>query len=110
MKLSSDVAQQIKILFPAAERLQALDLIEKAVLHDGRAADVRCQRCAIAASQGSLQKLDYYVSLLKVDYRDVIVAGEYYPIDSTLVRVRDLSQPFCGESGSNCAAPVKKRK
>lgn len=40
--------------------------------------------------------LVYYVDLLKIDYRDVIVAGEYESRNGNLVRVRDLSKPFEG--------------
>jgi len=52
------------------------------------------RRCALVASQGSLAKLQYYVGLLAVDYRDVIVAGEYEVVEGKLARVRDLTMPF----------------
>jgi hypothetical protein len=52
------------------------------------------RRCALVASRGSLERLQYYVKLLEVDFPDVIVAGEYEPIAGKLVRVRDLSRPF----------------
>jgi hypothetical protein len=54
----------------------------------------RLLRCALAASWGSLERLQYYVRLLEVDFRDVILAGEYEAIDGKLVRVRDLTRPF----------------
>jgi hypothetical protein len=41
-----------------------------------------------------LEKLRYYVGLLAVDYRDVIVAGEYEIVDRQPVRVRNLTTSF----------------
>jgi len=41
-----------------------------------------------------LVKLAYYVDLLKIDFRDVIVAGEYESSNGKLVRVRDLNKLF----------------
>jgi hypothetical protein len=65
-----------------------------AIIHDGSPADLRLRRCALVASGGSLEKLKYYVALLKVDYRDVIVAGEYDVVGGKLTRVRDLTMRF----------------
>jgi hypothetical protein len=38
--------------------------------------------------------LAFYVELLEVDFRDVIVAGEYENVAGTLVCVRDLTLAF----------------
>jgi hypothetical protein len=46
------------------------------------------------ASKGSLEKLQYYIALLAVDYRDVIVAGEYEVTGGKLVRVMNLTNSF----------------
>ena len=35
-----------------------------------------------------------YMSLLAIDWRDVVVAGEYELRDGVPVRVRDLTQPL----------------
>jgi hypothetical protein len=48
----------------------------------------------LVASQGSTAKLGRLVDLLAIDYRDVIVSGEYESKDGDLVQVRDLSLPF----------------
>jgi len=48
----------------------------------------------LVASQGSLETLQYYVKVLAVDFRDVIVAGEYESIAGELVRVRERSRSF----------------
>ncbi len=51
-------------------------------------------RCALAASDNSLKSLEYHVAGLVIDYRDVILAGEYYRKNGEFVQVRDLSKPF----------------
>lgn len=51
-------------------------------------------RCALFASAGSLETLKHFVQLLRIDWRDVIVAGEYEQRGSELVRVRDLNEPL----------------
>jgi hypothetical protein len=38
--------------------------------------------------------LEYLVGLLRVDWRDVILAGEYESRNSKLTKVRDLTVPF----------------
>jgi len=94
MELPVDIARKIDELFSGPDRQQAADLVSAATLHDGSAADPRCQRCALEASGGSLKKLAYYVDLLRIDFRDVIVAGEYEPHNGMLVHVRNLDEPF----------------
>ncbi|MFZ2956260.1 MAG: hypothetical protein WA705_05170 [Candidatus Ozemobacteraceae bacterium] len=94
MKLPVDIAGKIDGLFLEADRKEATALVSTATLHDGNPAGPRCQRCAVIASSGSLKLLIYYIDLLKIDYRDVIVAGEYGPRDGDLVRVRNLNEPF----------------
>ena len=63
-------------------------------IYDGSIAEPRLQRCALEASCGSIEKLKYYVNLLTVDFRDVVVAGEYAAKSGKLSRVRDLARPF----------------
>jgi hypothetical protein len=45
-------------------------------------------------SQGDPERLRYLVGLLQIDYRDVIVFGEYEVRGKQLVRVHDLNQPI----------------
>ena len=89
--IPADVVSFIARRFAAADRETAVQLLEAATIHDGSAAEPRLIRCAVVASAGSLDKLRYYVELLKVDYRDVIMAGEYTPSLADPVRVRDLN-------------------
>jgi hypothetical protein len=95
--LLDDIAgqiQQIQQSFTGSDRAAATVLLLNARIHDGSSAGPRLQRCALVASQGSLERLQHYVKLLEVDSRDVIVAGEYESVAGELVRVRDLSCSF----------------
>jgi hypothetical protein len=94
MELPTDIAHRIACLFPESSQGDALALVSNATLHDGQRANSQCLRCAVQASKGSLEELVYYVDRLKLDFRDVIVAGEYQIIDGRLTRVRDLTEPF----------------
>ncbi len=69
-----------------------------ATIEDGSAATARLIRCAAIASGGSLARLRVESERLKVDWRDVIVAGEYDGIDGELSRVRDLNDPVSNDS------------
>jgi hypothetical protein len=90
----ADVERYVARRFVMIERAQALALLEAPVIHDGTAASPRLVRSAAVASGGSLQRLSYYIEMLKQDWRDVIVAGEYNPDANPNVRVRDLNQPI----------------
>jgi hypothetical protein len=92
MPILEDILRRVEATFAIADRSTAVVLLSNAVIHDGTAAGPRLQRCALMASKGSLELLQYYVDLMKVDYRDVIVAGEYNSIEDK--RVRDLNLPF----------------
>jgi hypothetical protein len=65
-----------------------------ATLHDGSQASPRLLSCAVVASRGSIAKLQYYVKMLTIDWRNVISAGEYDSVDGKLSRVRDLTVPI----------------
>ncbi len=92
--LPDDIARRVAECLSEPDRSIALALLSRAVIHDGKLADDRLRRCALVASKGSLEQLRYYVGLLAIDYRDVIVAGEYEVVESKLARVRDLTMPF----------------
>ena len=76
----------------------AAAILSAATIEDGSAASSRLVRCAAVASGGSLVKLRAETDRLKVDWRDVVVAGEYDPIDGELSRVRDLNDPIIDEA------------
>jgi len=94
MPLADDIACRIQEVFSTQDRETASVLLSGAKDPGGLPADARLQRCALVASRGSLDRLNYYVKLLAVDSRDVIVAGEYDSVSGELVRVRDLSHSF----------------
>jgi len=92
--LLDDVVRRVHESFSGSDRDKAAGLLLGARIHDGSLAEPRLQRCALVASQGSLETLQYYVKVLAVDFRDVIVAGEYESIAGELVRVRERSRSF----------------
>jgi hypothetical protein len=92
--ITDDVEKFVSRRFEAPDREAALALVTSATIHDGSIAGPRLIRCAVVASGGSLARLQTYIELLKIDYRDVIVAGEYGSRDGKLVRVRNLSEPI----------------
>lgn len=99
MPLAPDVIAYIDRESPAKSRAEISSLVSAATLHDDSLADARCQRAALVASHGSIEKLKYYLALLKVDYRDVLVAGEYEDVNQELQGVRNLNEPFTSDHG-----------
>ena len=94
MELPSDVKKFIEGNFPPYQQEEALSILSQACIEDGTAPNHRLVRCGAFASHGSLLQLKQLAALLAVDWRDVIVAGEYELHDEALVRVRDLSLPL----------------
>ena len=92
--LPDDVVAWVRTHFPAGEIEAALAVLTAAVIHTGEIPSDRLLRSAAVGSSGRLQRLQYYVGLLAIDWRDVIVAGEYEPENLQLVRVRDLTAPI----------------
>jgi hypothetical protein len=95
--ITGDVENFITRRFAAPDREAAVALVTSATIHDGSAAGPRLIRCAVVASGGSLERLRTYIDLLKIDWRDVIVAGEYASRDGKLVRVRNLNTPIADD-------------
>jgi hypothetical protein len=94
MRLLPDIASRIEQEFMPSEVPVAAAALAGAVCEDGSPADPRLQRCALVASAGSMEKLQYYVGLMAVDCRDVVVAGEYAFTNGDLVQVRHLETSF----------------
>ena len=92
--LPADLLRHIQRKFAKGDRAAAVALLLCARTHEG-VAGPRLQRCALVASNGSLERLMHYVHMLEVDYRDVIVAAEYDAGNNgELVQVRDLTKPM----------------
>jgi hypothetical protein len=94
MEVPGDVRRFIKLSFQAEDWEEALSILGQARTERGAAPTHRLLRCAAFSSRGSLTQLQRLASLLAVDWRDVIVAGEYELRNRTLVHVRDLSRPL----------------
>ena len=94
MSIPADIKDFVRASFPAHQQDSALERLAKATLHDGTVPGPRTLRCATYAGRGDIDKLEYYINLLCIDYRDVIVAGEYDVVDGKLVRVRNLTDSF----------------
>jgi hypothetical protein len=91
-RLTTDVEGFIARRFGAEDREAALALCRSATIYDGSPAETRLIRCALVSSGGSLDKLRSEIARLAIDYRDVIVSGEYAPRGGQLVRVRNLNE------------------
>jgi hypothetical protein len=92
--LPSDVTLYVIRRFVDSERAEALDLLENAQIEDGQEASDRLKRCAVVGANGSLEGLRAMVELLAVDWRDVVMCGEYEYNDGDTIKVRDLSRPI----------------
>jgi len=94
MNLPDDLLAFLAATYPPGQREQAVRLLSEARIEDGTAPGARVLRCAAFASQGQLRRLEHYVALIALDWRDVIVAGEYESRDGQAVPVRNLDLPF----------------
>lgn len=86
MRIPHDVISWIEKRFPALDVKIAIELLDQAPDHTGKYPGDRVVRCAAHASQGNLNKLDEMIQLMKIDYRDVIMAGEYDVLDRKLMK------------------------
>jgi hypothetical protein len=94
MELANDITAFVTQSFAAAERAEAHSALCSARLHDGTEPNLRMLRCALVASHGNLSSLKRLVATLAIDWRDVIMAGEYERQGKESVRVRDLNGPL----------------
>lgn len=94
MNLPADIHAYVQVRFPASEREAAIGTLLAACIHTGEFPNERLLRCVAMASGGDLLKLQYYVGLLAIDWRDVIVAGEYAVLEGGLTHVRNLCAPI----------------
>lgn len=94
MNFPADIERYVLDIFGQDQFETVLDLLRNAKLHDGQPAGDRLIRCAVVASGDSISMLEHMVELMAIDFRDVIVAGEYETEDGELVQARDLTAPF----------------
>ena len=98
MEIPADIERYVHRNFQESDVAGALRILRDASLHDGTSPDPRMLRCALVASRNSLESLENQVAGLAIDYRDVILAGEYTRENGDFVQTRDLSRPFDFES------------
>ncbi len=102
--LPDDIIQYVERHYLPKAHSVVLELLSGAAVHDGTSASPRVLRCILVAAAGDLDSLRRWVCAIQVDYRDVILAGEYVRVKGAWVRVRDLRAVFTNES------PVEPRK
>ncbi|MBN8280642.1 MAG: hypothetical protein J0M16_08550 [Gammaproteobacteria bacterium] len=103
MNLTEDMSHYIEHAFRAEDRAEAICLVANATIEDGSPASARLKRCALVGSDGSLSQLQRLTDLLRVDWRDVIMAGEYEYHRTGPVRLRDLTKPIVLVAADNAA-------
>lgn len=94
MELPEDVVRYVERSFSAIDRGEALAVLGAAALPDVRESAARLLRCAVVSANRDVGRLRKQLAHLAVDYRDVIVEGEYVVRDGKLRRVRDLNTPI----------------
>ena len=82
--LEPDIVQKIEQTFSSSDAQKAIDLISAAGI-SGRIA-----RCVVFAARGNIDVLKDYLQRADLDYREVIIAGEYV----NLLRQRDFRVSF----------------
>ena len=101
MNLTEDMSYYIEHAFRAEDRAEAVRLVSNATIEDGSPASARLKRCALVGSDGSLSQLQRLTDLLRIDWRDVIMAGEYEYHRTGPVRLRDLNKPIVVIAANN---------
>jgi len=94
MSLPDDVISWVSRHFSDADVESALTTLGSAVDHTGELVSARLVRCAAVGSRGDLKRLRLLVANLRVDWRDVIMAGEYGMRDDKPVKVHDFNSPI----------------
>ena len=94
MPLPDDLDRWVAATFSSQDVEEARTLLAGAVDHEGVCVSDRLRCCAAVGSRGDIVALRELIGLLRVDWRDVIVAGEYEMQGGELRRVRDLTQPM----------------
>lgn len=92
--LPADLVAWVRAHFGEHEAGVALEALSGAVDEAGALVGDRLARCAAVGSRGELRVLLELVELLKLDGRDVIVAGEYELVGGELRHLRDLTNPI----------------
>jgi hypothetical protein len=90
--LPNDVVAYVQKHFPEESLAEATAILRASHIETGEFPSPRLLRCAVYASDGQLDRLRSYVALLALDWRDVIMAGEYEMRRGTPIHARDFSK------------------
>jgi len=94
MSVPEDVVRFVERSFSQVDRAEAIEILQGAVIEDGSPAIPRLVRCAVLSAHRDVGRLRKQVAHLKVDWRDIVVEGEYLVRERKLVRVLDLNDPI----------------
>ena len=94
MRIPLDVITWVEHNFSSSEIELALSMLDTAVIADGSPASPRLLRCAAVGSCGKIDLLTHLINQLRVDWRDVIVSGEYEINGENWVQVHDFEHPI----------------
>jgi hypothetical protein len=94
MSIPQDVITWVEHNFSNEETELALSLLDTAETDDGSPATPRLLRCAAVGSCGKIDLLTHLIKQLRVDWRDVIVSGEYEINGDNWVQIHDFEQPI----------------
>ncbi len=92
--LPIDIENYIARHYAGEMRETVRTFVANAVIEDGTLAVPRLRRCVLVGSGESLEKLQYLINLLRVDWRDVIMAGEYHLRNGKLTRLYNFAEPI----------------
>jgi aminoglycoside phosphotransferase (APT) family kinase protein len=94
MAIPEDVKRYVQTHFSEEDCEEALAILQASRTHGNEFPEPRLLRCMVVASQGRLPTLQQAAQLATIDFRDLIVWGEYEWRGENSVQVRDLAKPI----------------
>ena len=91
-ELPKDVISFIQSSFSPEKCKEALSILSQSQIEDGSMPSPRLLRCVAFACSGNLPRLQRLASLLAVDWREVIMAGEYELRNKEAVQIRNFNE------------------
>ncbi|WP_373231377.1 hypothetical protein [Cohnella sp.] len=89
--LAPDIIERIQQEYEKQYDLVEGLLINQSFFHKDEIFKLRLIRSILFLSEGSIERLQYYLNIANVDYRDLFYWAEY---DQQSKQVRDFSKPF----------------
>lgn len=94
MALRSDTQLFIARTFTGPDRTAAFLFCRSATMEAGSPASPRLIRCALVSGGGSMERLRIEIAHPRINWRDVIMSGEYVSKDGRFTQVRKFNEPF----------------